>query len=111
MPGALLRAVRVRRLSACIHAALAAAALLSLCSPAGAATTTVESIAELSLQEISDLEVTSVSKTAELLSAAPAAIYVITHDEIARSGATSIPEALRLAPNLQMTQFSSCWRH
>ena len=107
MPGALLTAVRVRRLAACIHATLTAATLLSVCPPADAAMTPVESIAELSLRELSALEVTSVSKTAELLSAAPAAIYVITHDEIARSGATSIPEALRLAPNLQITQFSS----
>ena len=38
---------------------------------------------------------------------APAAIYVITHDQIARSGAQSLPEILRLAPNLQVTQTSA----
>ena len=58
----------------------------------------------LSLEELSNVEVTSVSKTAERLSDAPAAIYVITHDDIARSGATSLPEMLRLAPNLQVAR-------
>ncbi len=50
---------------------------------------------------------TSVSKAADSLSQAPAAIYVITHDQIQRSGVTSIPDALRLAPNLQVTQLSA----
>jgi iron complex outermembrane recepter protein len=66
-----------------------------------------ERLADLSLEELSDLEVTSVSKSAEVLRQAPASIYVITHDEIVRSGATSIAEALRLAPNLQITQYSA----
>jgi iron complex outermembrane receptor protein len=64
-------------------------------------------LAKLSLEELSDLEVTSVSKSTEQLGLAPAAIYVITHEEILRSGATSIAEALRLAPNLQITQYSA----
>jgi iron complex outermembrane recepter protein len=68
---------------------------------------TVGHLADLSLRELSDLEVTSVSKSSELLRQAPASIYVITHDEILRSGATSIPEALRLAPNLQIAQYTS----
>jgi iron complex outermembrane receptor protein len=67
----------------------------------------VESLADLSLQQLSTVEVTSVSKSAQMLQHAPASIYVITHDEIARSGVTSIPEALRLAPNLQISQYSS----
>ncbi len=50
---------------------------------------------------------TSVSKAADSLSQAPAAIYVITHDQIQRSGMASVPEALRLAPNLQVTQLSA----
>jgi iron complex outermembrane receptor protein len=64
-------------------------------------------LAKLSLEELSDLQVTSVSKSAESLRLAPAAIYVITHEEILRSGVTSIAEALRLAPNLQITQYSA----
>src|SRR5579872_4611933 len=59
---------------------------------------------KLSVEELMDLQVTSVSKTAEPLSTAAAAVYVITHEDIVRSGVTSIPEALRLAPNLFVAQ-------
>lgn len=52
-------------------------------------------------------EVTSVSKAAEPLSDAPAAVYVITREDILRSGAQSIPDMLRLAPNLQVAQITS----
>jgi iron complex outermembrane receptor protein len=64
-------------------------------------------LTELSLEELSSLEITSVSKKAQPLSEAPASIYVITGDEIRRSGATTLPEALRLAPNLQVAQVSA----
>src|SRR3546814_13539818 len=50
----------------------------------------------LSIEELTQVEVTSVSKRAERLSDAPAAIYVITSEDIRRSTATSLPEALRL---------------
>jgi iron complex outermembrane receptor protein len=50
--------------------------------------------------------VTSVSKEAQPVSQAPAAVYVITNDDIEQSGATSIPELLRLAPNLEVAQTS-----
>jgi iron complex outermembrane receptor protein len=49
-------------------------------------------------------DVTSVSKEPEPLLQAPAAIQVITNDEIRRSGASSLPEALRLADNLEVAQ-------
>jgi len=61
---------------------------------------------KLSVEELMNLDVTSVSKTAEPLAAAPAAIYVITHDDAVRSGATTLPEVLRLAPNLHVVQIS-----
>jgi iron complex outermembrane receptor protein len=60
----------------------------------------------MSIEDLGNLEVTSVSKRPQSLSDAPAAIYVITHDDIVRSGATSIPEILRLAPNLEVTETS-----
>lgn len=62
---------------------------------------------KMSLQELMDLDVTSVAKQPEPYRQAPAAIDVITGDEIARSGASSIPEALRLADNLEVAQVSS----
>jgi iron complex outermembrane receptor protein len=61
-------------------------------------------LAELSLEELMNIEVTSVSKSPEKLLDAPAAIYVITQEDIRRSGVTSIAEALRLAPNLQVAR-------
>ncbi len=61
----------------------------------------------MSLADLAKIKVTSVSKTSEILQRAPAAIYVISHDDIERSGVTSVPEALRLAPNLLVTQTSS----
>jgi iron complex outermembrane receptor protein len=58
----------------------------------------------MSLEELMDQEVTSVAKEPEPLGQAPAAIQIITHDEIRRSGASSLPEALRLADNLEVAQ-------
>jgi iron complex outermembrane recepter protein len=86
-------------------------ALLAGSSPAFATGADEEdplvALARMSLQQLANVQVTSVSKAAQSLSTAPASIYVITHDEIVNSGAVSIPEVLRLAPNLQVTQFSS----
>lgn len=64
----------------------------------------------LSIEELANVQVTSVSKEAEPVAQAPASVYVITHDEILRSGATNLPEMLRLAPNLFVAQTSaSTW--
>ncbi|WP_162136384.1 TonB-dependent receptor plug domain-containing protein, partial [Caulobacter sp. AP07] len=63
--------------------------------------------ANLSIEELGEIQVTSVSKRAEPVREAPSAIYVITHDDIVRSGARTVPEMLRLAPNLQVQQFSA----
>jgi len=62
---------------------------------------------KLSLEQLMDVEVTSVSRSPEKLLEAPSAIQVITNDDILRSGATSIPEALRLADNLDVAQKGS----
>jgi len=61
-------------------------------------------LADLSIEQLGEIQVTSVSKRAEPVRAAPSAIYVITRDDIARAGARTIPEMLRLAPNLQVAQ-------
>jgi iron complex outermembrane receptor protein len=61
----------------------------------------------LTLEQLMDVEVTSVSRRPEKLSTTASAIQIITGDDIRRSGASSIPEALRLAPNLQVAQVSS----
>jgi iron complex outermembrane receptor protein len=64
-------------------------------------------LSRMSLEELANVEVTSVSKTAQSLGSAPASIYVITREEILRHGVLSIAEALRLAPNLQITQLTA----
>jgi len=76
----------------------------------GQTNTVVQSPSELkkmSLEELFDVEVTSVSKEPEKLFETPSAIQVITQDDIDRSGASSIPEALRLAGNLDVAQKNS----
>jgi iron complex outermembrane recepter protein len=67
----------------------------------------VRDLGRLSLDELAQVEVTSVSKSAQSLSTAPAAIFVITREDIRRSGVLTVPEALRLAPNMQVTQLTS----
>jgi iron complex outermembrane receptor protein len=67
----------------------------------------VEDLRAMSIGDLAAIDVSSVSKTPLALGDAPAAIYVITHDDIARSGARTVPEMLRLAPNLQVAQTSA----
>lgn len=64
-------------------------------------------IASLGLEELLNQEVTSVLRREQSVAHAPAAIYVLTDEEIRRSGATSIPEALRLVPGLTVVRTSS----
>lgn len=59
---------------------------------------------KMSLEDLGNIEITSVSRQPERILDAPAAITVITSEDIRRSGATSIPEALRLADNLSVAQ-------
>jgi len=66
-----------------------------------------EDIFELSLQELLQVKVTSVSKQPQHLVDAAAAIFVISNEDIKRSGVTSIPEALRLAPGVNVARISS----
>ena len=58
----------------------------------------------MSIEDLGEVNVTSVSKSDQALGDAPASIYVISHEDIVRSGALTIPEMLRLAPNLQVYQ-------
>lgn len=67
----------------------------------------VNSLVDLSLEQLSNIEVTSVSGRSESLKEAAASIYVITSDEIRRSAAITLPQALRLAPNLQVAALNA----
>ncbi len=83
-------------------------ALLAACTmsvgAACSATLASRDLAELSLEQLSSIVVTSVSRREERLADAPASVFVITAEAIRRSGATSLPEALRLAPNLDVAR-------
>jgi iron complex outermembrane receptor protein len=81
-----------------------AAALMLLSVHAPAVCAQEKGLADMSLQELAELPVTSVSKKPESLADAAASVYVITNDDIRRSGARILPEALRLAPNLEVAQ-------
>ncbi|MEO5693362.1 MAG: TonB-dependent receptor [Usitatibacter sp.] len=61
-------------------------------------------IADLSLEQLTSLTVTSASRREEKVIEAAASIFVITAEDIRHSGASSLPEALRLAPNLQVVR-------
>lgn len=68
---------------------------------------TVQDLSGLTIEELAGLTVRSASKRDEPLSSAPTALYVITGEEIEASGAVSLPEAARLAPNLQVQQIDA----
>ncbi|MDB6053589.1 MAG: Iron complex outerrane recepter protein [Verrucomicrobiales bacterium] len=67
-----------------------------------AASTATNSVIELSLEDLLNVKVTSVSKKEEKLNDAAAAVYVLGNEEIHKSGATTVAEALRLVPGLQV---------
>jgi len=64
-------------------------------------------ITELDMKDLLNVQVTSVSKKAQALSEAPSAIYVISQEDIRRSGVTNIPEALRMAPGIDVARINS----
>ena len=67
----------------------------------------VASLLKLSLEDLMNIQVTSVSKNMENLEQTASAIQVITQADIRNSGAKTLPEALRLASNLQVAQVNS----
>lgn len=68
-----------------------------------------QDLTELSLEDLMNVEVqvTSASRHAEPLAKTPAAVFVLTADDIRRSGATSVPEALRFVPGVEVARLDS----
>ena len=93
------------RRPSCTRISMVGVGLLALA--AGARAQSVQDLQQMSIDQLQGLDVTSVTRTSESLADAPAAVYVITHDAIVRSGAVTIAEILRLAPNLQVDQLSA----
>jgi iron complex outermembrane receptor protein len=72
-----------------------------------ASISSASALKQLSIEELMNIEVTLPSRTPVKLTEVASAIQVITREDILRSGATSLPEALRLASNLQVAQYNS----
>ena len=66
-----------------------------------------QDLTEISLEELGRIRITSVSRKPQQLTKAAAAVFVITADDIRRSGAASIPEALRMAPGVEVARIDS----
>ena len=79
-------------------------AFLSLFAGGAHAADSSFDLGDLSLEQLADIRVTTASRVEEYLHDAAASVFVITGDEIRRSGVTSIPEALRLAPGLEVAR-------
>jgi iron complex outermembrane receptor protein len=73
----------------------------------GACATPVRSVLDMDLEELGDIQITSVSKHSQRLADAAASVFVIRAEDIHRAGARSLPEALRLAPNLQVARITN----
>ena len=96
--------------NATLFAAPAAALLAHVpaaAQEAAASAATAQDLSTLSIEELARITVRSASKREEPLSAAPTALFVITGEEIEQTAAHSLPEALRMAPNLQVQQLDA----
>ena len=87
--------------------ALLVTALTSLFVMVALAQSNQVDVTTMSVEDLMNMQVTSVSKRTQKVADAAAAVYVITQEDIRRSGATNIPEALRLAPGIQVARTRS----
>jgi iron complex outermembrane receptor protein len=79
-----------------------------LCSSPGARSQSVQKdLGEMNLEDLLNIEVTSVSKKEQRLSQTAAAIYVITAEDIRRSGAINVPDLLRIVPGVHVAQLDA----
>lgn len=80
---------------------------VALWADGAAAQTAPVSLSQVSLEDLMKIEVSSASRKEQQAEDVPAAVYVITHDDIRRSGMTSVPDLLRLAPGVEVAQLNS----
>jgi iron complex outermembrane receptor protein len=72
--------------------------------PAGADTGTLETLKQMSIEDLASLEVSIASGRPERFSSTPAAVFVITAEDIRRAGVTTLPELLRMVPGVQVAR-------
>lgn len=66
-----------------------------------------DDLLDLSLEQLMGLEITSVGKKSQRQSQSAAAVFVVRQDDLKRSGATSLPDALRMVPGLEVARIDS----
>jgi iron complex outermembrane recepter protein len=93
----------IRMVLRCGYISLTAAALMVI--PAGSQETPKD-LSTKSIEDLMNIEVTSVSKKEQKLSRIASAIFVVTQDDIRSSGATNIPDILRMVPGLDVAQIN-----
>jgi iron complex outermembrane receptor protein len=88
---------------------LAGSATSAAGAPAGGGSESVDAdeLKNLSIEELMELEVTIASRSEETLSRVPAAVYVLTGDEIRRAGHTSVQEAMRMVPGFYVSHWTT----
>ena len=91
----------------CVWAFLVVLTTMSWAVQRSATRQSVVDPTRFSLEELLQIEVVSVAKRLEGRMEVAAAVYVITQDDIRRSGVTSIPEALRLAPGVEVARIDA----
>jgi iron complex outermembrane receptor protein len=84
--------------------------IFSLCGAVGASGQVSQpadktDLSQMSLEELTKVEVSSVARKDQKLYKTPAAVYVITKEDIRNSGVSSIPELFRIVPGMQVAQF------
>ena len=85
---------------------LVAIGLAAVPSP-GLAQVAARDLSEISIEDLLNIEITSASRKEQRAADVAAAVFVITHDDIRRSGMTTIPDLLRLAPGVDVAQINS----
>jgi iron complex outermembrane recepter protein len=87
--------------------AIAVLALIALARAAAPAMAQTPDVSQMSIEDLMDIEVTSASRKEQRAADVAAAVFVITSDDIRRSGMTTIPDVLRLAPGVQVAQLNA----
>ncbi len=104
---AMNRSDRIPSKSALCFSFMLAALLPGAAGNVGAAETRLAAIEDLSIKDLMQVEVSSVSRKSQTLFDTAAAAFIVSQEDIRRSGATSIPEALRMVPGLEVAQLDA----
>jgi len=96
-----------RRALSRVRMSIALALSLTAAIPGLAQPAPLRDLTQFSLEDLMNVQITSVSKKEQKLSKAGAAVYVITQEDIRRSGATNIPDLLRMVPGVHVAQINT----